>query len=258
MAEQNNSLDGYLDQAKQLVGHIESGDRNAAVSALESLSDMRETHLFTELGKLTRELHDTLNGFRADAQLAEMAEKEFPNAKERLNHVITMTEEAAGTTLTAVEESIPIATKIENDATRFSEAWERFRGRKMSVAEFRELSTELDSFLEVLASDSETLQGRLNEILMAQGYQDLTGQIIRQVIQLVQDVEEGLVEMIRISGGYHPAPEQKEDGAEAKKAAPEKKDPNKGYGPQLAGIDDTSEVLSSQDDVDELLSSLGF
>lgn len=83
---------------------------------------------------------------------------------------------------------------------------------------------------------------------MAQGFQDLTGQIIRKVIALVSDLEEKLVELLRISG--RPQDEQQ---AEEK---PEAKTPS-AHGPAVPGVD-KGDLVAGQDDVDDLLSSLGF
>lgn len=83
---------------------------------------------------------------------------------------------------------------------------------------------------------------------MAQDFQDLTGQIIRRVINLVRDVEESLVEMIKVSGGTD-AGENKVEKAE--------KD-TKGEGTHVPGTNKSADIVESQDDVDDLLSSLGF
>ena len=84
---------------------------------------------------------------------------------------------------------------------------------------------------------------------MAQDFQDLTGQIIRKVINLVQEVEDSLVELIKLSG--------KKLSEEDQGALTEIVEEENGHGPQVPGVDHGNTV-DSQDDVDELLSSLGF
>ena len=103
--ESNN----LLDQARELVAELESGNTSAAERLIEELGRKREQVLFQELGKMTRQLHDALNGFAVDARIVSMTETEIPDAKARLNHVITMTEESANKTLQAVENAVPIA-----------------------------------------------------------------------------------------------------------------------------------------------------
>ena len=89
------------------------------------------------------------------------------------------------------------------------------------------------------------MHASLSEVLMAQDYQDLTGQIIRKVITLVQNVEQKLVKLVRITGN-------KLD--DSKGATDDKKELS---GPAIPGLDQGDQV-TNQDDVDDLLSSLGF
>jgi chemotaxis protein CheZ len=161
-----------------------------------------------------------------------------------------MTEDSAHKTLNAVDQSLPIAEELQQRATELHDKWSRFRQKNMVLDEFRALVPEIDSFLELTTHHAGTLNANLSEVMMAQGFQDLTGQIIRRVINLVTEVEDNLVHLVRISGQHFmdTAPESED----------EEKDMSKGYGPQVPGVDAGTEVVNSQDDVDELLSSLGF
>ncbi len=251
MTEKTICSDEGLEFAKKLVEYIEQDNCEDASKALEDLSALRESHLFQELGKLTRDLHDALMGFQVDSRMASIAEHEIPDAKERLNHVITMTEQAANKTLTAVESSVTLSNELGNRASKLQENWGRFRKRDMDVEEFRAMSEELDEFFQWLDEKGPEINSRLSDIMMAQDFQDLTGQIIRRVIKLVQDVEEGLVGLIRVSGQQMMAQEQ----AAQKK---EKSGPDiEAVGPAVPGVD-KGDIVTSQDDVDDLLSSLGF
>ena len=245
------SADDALDVARNLVIAFERGDEQAVNACLDELTRQREEGLFQELGKLTRQLHDALSSFQLDSRLLNMTENEIPDAKQRLNHVIEMTEQAAHKTLGAVEESLPLAQSLREDAHRLHEQWQRFRRRDMVAEEFRKLIPELDGFLERTEGQASTLCDKLSEVMMAQDFQDLTGQVIRKVITLVQEVEENLVDLVRLSGRqFRPeALPQEEEKREASDS--------RGHGPHVPGVD-KGEVVSSQDDVDELLSSLGF
>ena len=239
--------DATLDYAHNLVESLEAGDIDSVRQIMDEIASLRESDLFCEMGKLTRELHDSLNTFKLDTKLSGLAESEIPDAKERLNHVITMTEEAADKTLTAVEEAIPLSDEIKANALELKSRWEKFKDRKLSVEEFRELSKDLDKFFPQIAEGSVILNDKLNEILMAQGFQDLTGQIIRRVITLVQDVEQGLVDLIKMSGVPEASKKESKEGLDTT-----------AEGPVIPGVDHTSETVDGQDDVDDLLSSLGF
>ena len=231
-----------LELARQLVIHLEAGDSAAADSTIERLSADRECTLIREIGRLTRDLHEAINGFLLDARIGELVEREIPDASERLNYVITMTEKAANTSLAAVETSLPLAQELGNRAGSLAGDWSRFQQRDLSVEEFRVLSSELAGFLQTARGHSAELHSKLSEVLMAQDFQDLTGQVIRQVIKLIRDVEDKLVRLIRISGS---------------KVAPADHANTKPMGPVIPGLDQ-GEVVSGQDDVDDLLSSLGF
>jgi chemotaxis protein CheZ len=89
------------------------------------------------------------------------------------------------------------------------------------------------------------MKTNLNDVLMAQDFQDLTGQIISRVITLVEEVEGNLVELIRLTGDRFIKPQ---DAPETDTAA---------EGPHVPGVGRT-DVVADQDEVDDLLSSLGF
>ncbi|MDX5411294.1 MAG: protein phosphatase CheZ [Thauera sp.] len=244
--------DESLAQARQLVAELEAGNSEAASELLDDLARRRDTGLFQELGKLTRELHDTLNSFQLDSRITALTEQDIPDAKERLSYVITMTEQAAHRTLNAVEESLPIAEELQRRANELHDKWRRFRRKDMDVTEFRALVPEIDSFLDLTSGHATKLNTSLSDVLMAQDFQDITGQIIRRVINLVKDVEDNLVSLIRISG-QRMAPADK---ASAKPAGGHD-DTARGFGPQVPGVDH-GDTVKGQDDVDDLLSSLGF
>lgn len=249
MGDGNLIGEGALGKARQLVSELEAGNEAEAKRLIDDLAGVREAEMFQELGRLTRELHDALTNFKIDARIADLAEQDIPDAQERLNYVITMTEQAADRVLTAVEDSLPAVEQLQERTRELREQWERFRQRQLSVDEFRMLSKEFDDFFPYVEEGAQKFQSNLSEVLMAQDFQDLTGQIIRRVITLVTDVEESLVHLIRISG----------KGAEAQRVAARADvvGATEAVGPAVPGVDE-KDVLKGQDDVDELLSSLGF
>jgi len=250
MSESNTVMsDVTLDHAHKLIDSIESGDESSTRAIMDDIASLREMDLFCEMGKLTRELHDSLNNFKLDSKMAGLAETEIPDAQERLNHVISMTEEAADKTLSAVEEALPLSDEIKASSLELQSRWDKFKNRKLSAEEFRELSRDLDEFFPKISNGTVVLHEKLNDILMAQGFQDLTGQIIRRVITLVRDVEEGLVDLIKMSGAPAKAKETKAQDIERDILA---------EGPVVPGVAHASETVEGQDDVDDLLSSLGF
>ncbi len=241
----------YRGRVEALAESLASGNDEEATRLLDEITKLRENSLFQELGKLTREFHEALNTFRLDSRIANLTETDFPDARERLKYVITMTAQSADRSLTAVEESMPICERIEGQAQELNSQWQRFTRREVSADEFRDLSGRLTVFLAALPNDTTKLKANFNEITMAQDFQDLTGQIIKRVIALVDDLEGSLVELIRISGqNLIPAkPKANEEPAEEGTGL---------HGPPVPGVDDANTIVSGQDEVDDLLSSLGF
>ncbi len=237
-----------LEQARGLVSSIEGGDEDKAISYLREISRINETEIFQELGRLTRELHDTLIGFGVESDISYLAEYDIPDARERLSHVIDVTDQAAHKSLTAVEKAIPVCEELENSASKIELQWKRFISRDLSADEFRELSREIGGHLEISSDRYTKIKAHLNAILMAQDFQDITGQIIRRVIGLVQDVEDKLIDLIKLSGSLDNDEKNKAEGKPIEKVL---------EGPQVPG-QETATALKSQDEVDDLLSSLGF
>ena len=237
-------------RVKELVQYMESGNTDEVNRVFDELLRAREAGLYQELGKLTRELHDAMNNFRLDTRISDLAEKDFSDAKERLNHVLDMTSKAANTTLTAIEKSLPICHGNEQCAIGLHQEWQNFTRKKLDAKAFRSLSVRIGAFLKDSAGEMAKMRDYLNEILMAQDFQDLTGQIIKRVIDLVNQVEDSLVDMIKLSDSKHVLSKQNESNRKKQSST----DPE---GPPVPGVNDTG-IVSGQDEVDDLLSSLGF
>jgi len=238
----------YLEKARQIISEVESGNIDGADKLVEELSRSRDKSLFQELGKLTREFHDSLNSFKLDSKLSELTGTEIPDAKERLKHVIEMTDKAAHKTMNVVEDLLPLCETLDGQGEEIHSLWQRFMKRDMEPQEFRELCKEIETYLEEQHQGTGRVKKGLTEILMAQDYQDITGQIISRVINLVSDLEVSLVKLIKDSGAMM---------EETNRDTSNKNDKATLDGPQIPGLESTGAV-SGQDEVDDLLSSLGF
>jgi chemotaxis protein CheZ len=236
-----------LSLAKDLVQAMEKGDVSGADEILDKVAGVRETQLFQEVGRLTRQLHETIVSFSMDAKITAMAEHDFPDARDRLQYVISMTEQAADQTLTAVETLVPIAQDMNAKSGELSLKWSRFLKKDMPFDEFKAMSAEIGQHFQESNQSLAEIEAGLNTILMAQGFQDITGQIIRRVIEMVHELEGSMVNLISLSSRRMKTNEL------TAVASPELP------GPVVPGIDDKNgEVATNQVDVDDLLSSLGF
>jgi chemotaxis protein CheZ len=179
--------------------------------------------------------------------MSQIANDEIPDARDRLQYVIDKTEVAANKTMDAVDRCMPIADNLHEGLLQVRPQWNELMHGRIELADFKALCYRIDNLLSEVEGDSTELRGQLTEILMAQDFQDLTGQIIRRVITLVDEVEGRLVEILTaFSSG------QLEESKNNKSKA--STDPE---GPIL-NAQDREDAVSSQDEVDDLLSSLGF
>lgn len=242
-----------LNQARELVQLLEMGEQDAANEMIQGLAVPGSSELFAEVGKLTRQLHDSLKSFQLDPEISNLLEEDIPDAKRRLSHVIDMTEQAANKTMDAVESCLPIADRLSTDLSHLMPEWQKLMTRNLQLGEFKTLCHNLNGFLTDSLANANELQGSLTEVLMAQGFQDLTGQILRRVIELVRQVEESLIGLLTAFGQT-----TLHTSSDDRPAAPRK--PKAGHeaeGPIIDAVG-RNDVVQGQDDVDDLLSSLGF
>lgn len=240
-----------LEQARELVQLLEMGEHDSANQLVQQLAVPGSSELFAEVGKLTRQLHDSLKNFQIDPSLNNLLEEDIPDAKKRLNHVIDMTEQAANRTMDAVESCLPIADQISQQLLKIQPQWQKLMQRQLQLGEFKALVHQLDGFFQQANGDSNTLNSLLTDVLMAQDYQDLTGQILRRVIELVREVEESLIGLLTAFGQSSMMMQAEAKPARAKPKAHEAEGP-------IIDAAERDDVVSGQDDVDDLLSSLGF
>jgi chemotaxis protein CheZ len=230
-----------------LSSALEANDEDAFMAELNSMVRERDDALWTQLRKLTSDLNGALERFQLDSRLVDLAEKEVPDAKQRLDHVMKMTDEAAHKTMDLVEQSGPLAGRIAKEAADIAVFWKQFMARSIDPEDFRKLLDRVDGFLRSAQTDTETVRANLAEVLMTQGYQDLSGQIIRGVIKLVTEVELTLSELVKMA-----TLERSDDGKPK-----DRYQSTRGHGPVVPGVEH-GVVVGDQIDVDALLSNLGM
>lgn len=256
---QSGDLESTLkNHARELVETLEKGNFGDAVQLIHELNKVRDRGLYQEVGKLTRELHNAIVNFQIDPHLPHAKEmSQIADATDRLSYVVHMTEKAANRTMDLVEESAPLLNGLGDEAQSLSEEWGRFMRREIGADAFRELAKRIELFLARSQRDTEQLSSHMNDILLAQDYQDLTGQVIKRVTQLVTEVEHNLVKLVLMASDVDRFAGIQHD-REAMVVEKEKlKDPSRGEGPQI-NADKRDDVVADQVDVDDLLSSLGF
>jgi chemotaxis protein CheZ len=200
-----------------------------------------EANVFTRIGQMTRKLHDMLIELGLDSALQEVAET-IPDARERLTYVAQMTEQAASRVLNATDVAKPVVDRIETEAASLRVRWDKVFANQLPVEEFKALAVETRAFLDAAVSGGQAVDAQLLEIMMAQDFQDLTGQVIKKVVSMAQSLEDQMLQIL-----IEVAPED---------IRTEQAD-NLLNGPVING-EGRDDVVTSQGQVDDLLASLGF
>ena len=212
-----------------------------STGVIQGVSDAGSDKVLSQLGRMTRTLHDTLRELGLNKEI-EKAASSIPDAHDRLNYVATLTQQAAERVLNATEAAQPLVENMEVEAQRLSAQWQMLFDKKLDVADFKALSMQTHAFLQLVPKQTKATNAYLLEIMMAQDFQDLTGQVIKKIIEVTQQLERQLLSLL-----LENVPQSSR--AEAK--------PGLLNGPVInpQGRDD---VVTSQDQVDDLLESLGF
>ncbi len=198
--------------------------------------------VFNQVGQMVRQLHDTLGGVGFD-KLIEKTVTVLPDAKDRLTYIANLTEQAACKVLNATDIANPLQDQLESEAAGLGQRWDHLYANKLSVEEFRSLAAETRQFLKnsVPKKALETKE-QLLEIMMAQDFQDLTGQVIKKIVSVAQDMESQLMEVL----------------IETMPGDKRTESVNSLLNGPVINASGRTDVVGSQQQVDDLLDSLGF
>jgi chemotaxis protein CheZ len=198
--------------------------------------------MLARVGQITRTLHDSLRELGLD-KVVEKATHDIPDVRERLNYVARMTEQAAQRVLNATDAAIPLQERIDAGADEVLNGWNAALKAPFSEANYRDMATLTMQCLIDMRTDTSATKQQLLEIMMAQDFQDLTGQVIRKVTDLAHGLEQQLVQLLI---DYAPSEMVKRDTGSGLL-----------NGPQINPVN-KSDVVADQSQVDDLLDSLGF
>ncbi|CCK14915.1 Chemotaxis response-phosphatase CheZ [Cronobacter universalis NCTC 9529] len=148
--------------------------------------------IIVRIGSLTRMLRDSLRELGLDQAIAEAAEA-IPDARDRLDYVVQMTAQAAERALNCVEASQPHQNKLENDAKALSGRWDEWFENPIELSDARELVTDTRQYLAEVPDHTSFTNAQLLEIMMAQDFRSLTGQVIKRMMDVIQEIERQLL-----------------------------------------------------------------
>lgn len=239
MAGQNAAEPAIEDVPTQPTA--EQATSGSAVTTSSGSGEDGGDRVFSSLGHMTRNLHNTLRELGYDKSI-ETAVAAIPDTRDRLNYIAAMTEKAAERALSATEVAQPLQDKLEAGATGLSAKWDRMLAKQLSVDEFKQLVTDTRAYLGEVPTHTKATNAQLIEIMMAQDFQDLTGQVIKKVIDLAQQVERQLLQLLIES-----TPADKRSSVKDGLL----------NGP-VVNASGRTDIVTNQQQVDDLLDSLGF
>ena len=140
--------------------------------------------IISRIGSLTRMLRDSLRELGLDKAIADAAEA-IPDARDRLDYVVQMTAQAADRALNCVEAAQPHQDKMEAGATQLKGRWDEWFENPIELGDARELVTDTRAFLTAVPEHTAFTNKQLLEIMMAQDFQDLTGQVIKRMMDVI-------------------------------------------------------------------------
>jgi chemotaxis protein CheZ len=198
--------------------------------------------VLSRIGHMTRALHESLRGLGLD-KLIEKAASEIPDARSRLDYVAKLSEKAAQKVLNATDAAMPLQDQVDQSAVQLRAQWQALLGSEGSAdAPWRALALRTVTEMDVTREAVSGTKSYLMDIMMAQDFQDLTGQVISKVAVITQTLEQQLVQML-----VDFAPEDV------------RRELDNGLlnGPQI-NPEGRSDIVADQGQVDDLLDSLGF
>jgi len=259
-----NAKHSLMQQAREGGGSTDdSSDLQALFDSIAEKKQIRETNVagleqnaedavdgvwpvqgkvFNQVGQMARMLHDTLGALGYD-KLLEKTVSALPDAKDRLAYIANLTEQAACKVLNATDIANPLQEELEVGAALLAAKWDALYANKMGVEDFKLMAAETRAFLKsAVPQRTAATKEQLMEIMMAQDFQDLTGQVIKKVVALAQDLESQLMAvLIETMPG-----EKRTESVTSLLNGP------------VINAEGRTDVVGSQQQVDDLLDSLGF
>jgi chemotaxis protein CheZ len=190
--------------------------------------------VYKQIGILTRALHDTLAELGVMPKL-QIATDGLPDARSRLSYIAQKTADAANKVLNSVD-------RAKADHAHISQATRDIAARIVADPVKAVASGAVMNFVEDVERRTASIDNHLTDIMLAQDFHDLTGQVAAKVSKLATDLEDSLLKLL-----VSIVPEEDR----------EKVDPTILNGPVI-NAEGRSDVVTNQGEVDDLLASLGF
>jgi chemotaxis protein CheZ len=196
--------------------------------------------LVHRIGQLTRQMREGMRELGLDKGIARAAEA-IPDARDRLGYVAQMTERAAERALNAIDVAQPIQDDLSKQAKGLSQRWDVWFSSPLELGDARELVLDTRGYLSEVPQQVRATNAQLMEIMMAQDFQDLTGQVIKKLMDVIREMETQLLQLLVDNAPI----EKRQDVSNSLLNGPQTKP-------------GSPDAIDDQGQVDDLLASLGF
>jgi chemotaxis protein CheZ len=235
MSKSLEDIDALFEQVATQRDSVVPSTSVPEVSEASSPPPVEDYALYDRLGSVVRQLHDALQQL-GYGQILDDTLRDISDSQGRLEYIASLTEQSANKVLNAVDEGLPVQDKQIAQASDLERRWQSILQRETVTGDLSLLAIDSCDFAREVARNSEAEKVRLMEIMMAQDFQDITGQIIKKVVTLTQKLEKELTQLLR-------------DYAVVSL-------PNKSV--DLLAGPSVPDLAMDQDDVDSMLADLGF
>lgn len=249
MGDENNvaamDIDALFDLAVADPAAVEAPKTEPAAPASPSVAAAAvvkdvgagRSDVYQRIGFITRALHDSLRELGYDKKI-ETAVRAIPDARDRLNYIASLTGRAAERVLGAVEAGQTLQGDLQRDAAGLLARWNQ--APAPGTSENADLVCDTKVFLDGVGKVSAEQNSLLLDIMMAQDFHDLTGQVIKRVGELAHELESNLLQLL------------------VETAPPTERLEETGLTGPVVRPQGRTDVVQDQGEVDALLESLGF
>jgi chemotaxis protein CheZ len=254
-SDDSDDLEALFDQVSSTSAPAPAANAAAVTAAVtdsaraDAADDHENKGMYERLGGIVRLLHDSLRELGYDKALTE-ASSQIMDAQDRLEYVASLTEQAANKVLNTLDDGMPAQDQLSKQAKDMDSRWADLFAGKLSIEQFKALAGDSRAFAQAVSEATEAEKARLLEIMMAQDFQDITGQLIKKVVAITKTVEHELTQLLRDS-----APADVKEKLAQKQAAQEQAQETPA---ELMSGPSVPSAAMDQDSVDDLLADLGF
>lgn len=204
--------------------------------------------IINQVNDLQQMVHDSLDDLNFEHAFIQQAASFIPDARKRLDYVVQMTAQAANRALNAIDIARPLQEELDSEASKLNARWDAWFENPIELTEAKQLVTDTRKFLAHVPQNVQQTNTQLLDIMMAQDFQDLTGQVIKKMVRVIQNIEKQLLFVLAEHS------ETRHEAAKPPLDVNAESDDGLLNGPQINP--NKTDIVVSQEQVDDLLKNL--